>query len=263
MHREIAPGDKPPVQRREPRHGLTLAQAREQRVGVLLELLEAGASADWEPPGRPASHVHRGRDHSLGAVRSGRRTAASRAALELPRRARGLIPSRKEAPKKPRSSGFPRTFSPSGASQHTDCRPSAGPSPAPATFADAVRRHALLDRIGRARHPGSAVEATVARGTVAPGLRDERASHVGVPQATAKDDEQAHGSRPLLLDESSALQRPARARAHCPVGRTAAALRRAEPSGAALSQRGRGSTGASPLRDGRDQANAKATALKR
>jgi hypothetical protein len=38
-------GDDRDVQRREPRHGLTLAQAREQRVGVLLELLEAGAGA--------------------------------------------------------------------------------------------------------------------------------------------------------------------------------------------------------------------------
>ena len=42
------------------------------------------------------------------------------------------------------------------------------------------------------------------------------------------------GSRPLLLDESSALQRPARARAHCPVGRVPTAPRAMRPRRAPL-----------------------------
>ena len=48
LEREVSPGDHPSVERREPRHRLALAQAREQRVRVGLELLERRRRAERE-----------------------------------------------------------------------------------------------------------------------------------------------------------------------------------------------------------------------
>ena len=45
---EIAPGDEPAVERRQPRHRLALAQARQQRMRIGCELLEGGRRADGE-----------------------------------------------------------------------------------------------------------------------------------------------------------------------------------------------------------------------
>ena len=49
LHREITPRDEPPVEHGQPGHRLPLAQARQQRVRVVLELLQARVRADRKP----------------------------------------------------------------------------------------------------------------------------------------------------------------------------------------------------------------------
>jgi hypothetical protein len=71
LQREVAPGDEPPVQRGQPGHGLSLAQQREQRVRIVLELRERSGGADREPPVRAACRAHPRTNPSPGASARG------------------------------------------------------------------------------------------------------------------------------------------------------------------------------------------------